>query len=106
MRQLLWWILAGTRGGPTRAQIILTLKEQPMNSQQLANALQVDYKTVRYHLDLLVSNQLLVSGEKRYGNMYFLLPELEANFPAFLEIWGKLGKKNKMAKDEPSRLRS
>ncbi len=89
---LLWWILAGTKGGRTRARIIIALKERPMNANQLADLLGLDYKTIRYHLDLLIDNELLTTAGKRYGLMYFLSPKLESNYKVFLGIWGKISK--------------
>ena len=36
LKYLLGWLIAGTRGGPTRAKIIEALKETPQNANQLA----------------------------------------------------------------------
>lgn len=89
---LLWWIIAGTKGGRTRAKIILALKERPSSASQLSNLLELDYKTIRYHLDLLTENELLTTGGKKYGRMYFISPKLESNYSVFLEIWKKISK--------------
>jgi len=88
----LWWIIAGTKGGITRAKIIIALKEQPLSANQLTELLKLDYKTIRYHLDLLTDNKLLITAGKKYGLMYFISPELESNFETFLEIWNRIGK--------------
>ena len=29
MRKLIWWVFAGTAGGPNRARIVMALKERP-----------------------------------------------------------------------------
>lgn len=89
---LLWWIIAGTRGGLTRAKIIIAIKERPMSANQLSNLLKLDYKTIRYHLDILTENELLTTAGKKYGLMYFLSPKLESNYKVFLEIWDKIRK--------------
>jgi hypothetical protein len=34
MKRLLWWLLAGTRGGRNRARIIMALHERPYNANQ------------------------------------------------------------------------
>jgi hypothetical protein len=44
MRKLLWWLFAGTAGGPNRARIDLTLNKRPYNAYQLAGELQLNYK--------------------------------------------------------------
>jgi len=86
----LWWILTGTKGGRTRARIIINIKERPMNANQLADLMRFDYKTIRYHLNLLLENGFLVTVGKKYGTMYFLSPQLESNYKVFLEIWEKI----------------
>src|SRR3972149_7669070 len=93
-RATLWWIVAGTEGGKTRAKIVLRLKERPMNANQLADYLKMDYKTIRYHLKLLKDNKLVESTGGDYGSMYFLTSKLESNFHVLQEIWEKIQKEN------------
>lgn len=78
-RHLLQWLIAGTRGGVNRGRIIVELREEPKNANQLGSALEVDYRTVRHHLDVLEKNGLVTSIGERYGRMYFLSLELEQN---------------------------
>lgn len=91
LRQLLWYLIAGTRGGQNRARIIGALHERPYNANQLSEALELDYRTVRHHLDLLHKNGLITrpSGDA-YAAPYFLSTYLEANFVIFEEICEKL----------------
>ncbi|MFQ5814884.1 MAG: winged helix-turn-helix domain-containing protein [Candidatus Hydrothermarchaeaceae archaeon] len=93
MKRILWWLLAGTRGGATRVRIILFLRERPSNANQIAGALGLDYKTVRHHLDVLVDNRILENAGEGYGTPYFLTPKMEENSDVFNEIWDKIGKK-------------
>jgi len=58
LKYLLGWLIAGTRGGPTRARIIEALKESPQNANQLATLLKMDYKTMRHHLDVFEKNKM------------------------------------------------
>lgn len=92
MRRLLWWLIAGTRGGVNRAKIINLLNERPYNINQLAEKLNVDYKTVKHHIDVLEENEIVISSGKKYGAMYFLSDKIEANYEIFLEIWKEIGK--------------
>jgi len=87
LRQLLWYLLAGARGGANRARILETLKERPYNAHQLAERLGLDYRTIRHHLDLLLKNRLISrpAGDA-YAAPYFLSPILEANFAIFEEV--------------------
>ncbi|MCW4046754.1 MAG: winged helix-turn-helix domain-containing protein [Candidatus Bathyarchaeota archaeon] len=93
LKYLLGWLIAGTRGGPTRAKIIETLKETPQNANQLANALNMDYKTIRHHLSVLEKNRIITSVGDKYGATYFLSQVMEDNYPLFEEILNKMWKK-------------
>jgi DNA-binding transcriptional ArsR family regulator len=93
LKHLLGWLIAGTRGGPTRAKIIDSLRETPQNANQLAIALKMDYKTMRHHLDVLEKNKIITSVGDRYGATYFLSQAMEDNYAMFEEIMKKIGKK-------------
>jgi len=93
LKYLLGWLIAGTRGGPTRAKIILALKESPQNANQLATMLKMDYKTMRHHLEVLEKNKIVTSVGDRYGATYFLSQMMEDNYVLFEEIAKKIGKK-------------
>lgn len=86
----MWWAFMGNRGGPNRARIAVTLREQPMNANQLAQKLEMDYKTVRHHINVLLRNHLVIEAGEGYGAMYFISPELELDYEEFLKIWNKL----------------
>jgi len=89
MRQLLGWLITGTKGGKTRAQIIKTLKKSPQNSNQLATLLKVNYKTIRHHLTILEKNKLIISAGDHYSTAYFLSELMEENYVLFEEITSK-----------------
>jgi DNA-binding transcriptional ArsR family regulator len=93
LKYLLGWLIAGTRGGPTRAKIIEALKDTPQNANQLATLLKMDYKTMRHHLEVLEKNKIIISVGDRYGATYFLSQTMEDNFVMFEEIMKKIGKK-------------
>jgi len=93
LKYLLGWLIAGTRGGATRAKIITTLKETPQNANQLAKLLQMDYRTIRHHLNVLEKNRIITSAGEGYGTTYFLSPVMEENYALFEEITNKIWKK-------------
>lgn len=70
METVLWQVLAGTRGGPNRARILRALDARPRNANQLAEALDMSYKTVRHHLEVLEENGILQSSDEDYGAVY------------------------------------
>ena len=87
LRQVLWYMLAGARGGANRARILEALRERPSNAHQLAERLGLDYRTVRHHLDLLLRNGLVSrpAGDA-YASPYFLSRLLEANLAVYEEV--------------------
>jgi len=93
LKYILGWLIAGTRGGSTRAEIIKTLHETPQNANQLATNLKVDYKTARYHLEVLEKNHIVTSVGDKYGATYFLTQTVEDNYFMFEEILKKIWKK-------------
>ena len=99
-KYLLGWLIAGTKGGVTRAKIIETLRENPQNANQLAKSLEMDYRTIRHHLEILQKNRMITSAGDGYGTTYFLSTELEENYSLFEEILNKIWEKQKREKKE------
>ena len=93
LRYLLGWLIAGTRGGATRAKMIEILKDTPQNANQLANLLGMDYRTIRHHIEVLEKNRIITSAGEGYGKTYFLSPAMEKNYVLFEEIMKKIWKK-------------
>ena len=71
-KQLLLWLIEGSRGGVNRGKIIEAIKDEPLNANQLCNLLGVDYRTIRHHLEVLEKNHLIVAVGEHYGKVYFL----------------------------------
>ena len=95
LNHVLQWLIEGSRGGVNRAKIISALREEPRNANQLGIFLDMDYRLVRHHLEVLEENGLITSMGEKYGKMYFLSQELEGNIGIFDEIWNEMGKKLK-----------
>ena len=87
MEQLLWYLLAGTRGGHNRIRIIDALRERPYNAHQLSETLGLDYRTVRHHLEVLTRNHVLAKpAGDAYGSMYFLSGGMRDHMETFARI--------------------
>ena len=91
-KRLLWFVFAGSRGGITRLKIISKLKENPLNTNQLAKELGLDYKAVQHHIRVLEKNNMITKVGEKYGVAYFISTFLEVNMETFEEIEGKLDK--------------
>ncbi|MEM0383868.1 MAG: winged helix-turn-helix domain-containing protein [Candidatus Caldarchaeum sp.] len=74
IRRLFWWLLLGTKGGPTRLLILMLLRNGAANANKIASALQLNYKTVQHHLEVLLENGFVVAEGQRYGIKYTLAP--------------------------------
>ncbi len=86
MEKALWYLLAGTRGGENRARIIRLLDERPRNANQLCEALDIDYNSVRHHLDMLEDHDVIESGDQEYGRLYFLTDRFDRHRDQFERI--------------------
>ena len=86
MEKALWYLLVGTRGGQSRVQIIRAIEDRPRNANQLSEVVDLDYNTVRYHLDTLLEHDVVEKGGEDYGAMYFLTDRFEHHREEFERI--------------------
>ena len=94
MKNLLWYLIAGTKGGESRGKIIDFLKKNPSNANKIAEMLHLDYKTVRHHIRVLEKNNIIYAENKgNYGAVYFLTELMQSHIKIFEEIWAGFGKK-------------
>ena len=91
-KRLLWFIFAGSRGGLNRLRIISSLKKNPLNTNQLAKELDLDYKAIQHHIKVLEKNNLITKIGEKYGVTFFISTFLEVNMETFEEIAAKLDK--------------
>ena len=57
-----------------------------MNTNQLSNELDLNYKTVQHHLEMLEENDVLTTTGDEYGKMYFLTDRMDSNLDLLDEI--------------------
>ena len=91
-KRLLWFLFAGSRGGINRLKLISILKETPLNANQLAKELGLDYKAIQHHIRVLEKNNIISKAGEKYGVTYFISPFLEVNMESLDEIVQKLEK--------------
>lgn len=91
-RRLLWYLIAGSKGGENRVKIINLLQETPLNINRMAEVLNLDYKAVQHHINVLEKNNLVSHMGEKYGIMYFVSNYLESNIDTYKEIVSKISK--------------
>jgi len=76
-QKLLCHLIRGTRGGKARALILKHLSDKSYNANELATALNMDYKTVRHHLKILIKNGIVGKSNDGSYDLYFILNTLD-----------------------------
>lgn len=89
--KMLWWLVGGTRGGKNRLRIIKELDDKPMNANKLAEELDLDYKTIEHHLDLMKEHNVVTIMGEGYGKNYFLTDQMEENMERLEKIKNEAG---------------
>lgn len=92
-RKLLFYLFTSTRGGFTRLRIIMLLLERPLNTHQLSQELDLDYKAVQHHMKVLEKNNMVSKIGEKYGAIYHLSNFLEFNIISLDEAIDKLDRK-------------
>lgn len=74
--QVVYWLLANSLGGLNRIKILNYLFKKPQNAHELSQNLDLDYKTIRYHLKILKQNDFIETAGNKYGKTYFISEKL------------------------------
>ncbi len=91
-KRLLWFVFAGSKGGLNRIKLISVIRKTPLNTNQLAKELGLDYKAIQHHINVLEKNNLVTRVGDKYGATFFISTFLEVNLDTFDEIVTKLEK--------------
>ncbi|MGI0082550.1 MAG: ArsR/SmtB family transcription factor [Nitrosopumilaceae archaeon] len=91
-KRLLWFVFAGSKGGLNRIRLISAIRKTPLNTNQLAKELELDYKAIQHHVNVLHKNNLITKVGDKYGVTIFISTFLEVNMETFDEIVTKLEK--------------
>ncbi len=85
-----WALFVESRGGTSRIRIMSTLRKRPINRNQLATELGMDYKVVQHHIKILEGNNLVTKFGKNYGVIYCVSTLFENSEDVFDEIVDRL----------------
>jgi DNA-binding transcriptional ArsR family regulator len=86
MESVLWYVLTGARGGPNRIRILQALDQRPRNANRLAEDLDLDYTTIRHHLDVLMEHNLVKNSNGGYATVYLLDDRVKNNWSTVEDI--------------------
>lgn len=92
-KHVIYWLIANSIGGKNRIKILSELFKKPHNANELSEDLNIEYKTVRYHLKVLIENNLVVAAGSRYGRTYFISDRLMEYEEYFTKICNELNPK-------------
>ncbi len=102
MEGVLWYLLASSRGAGTRSRIVRALEERPRNANQLATDLELDYTTVRHHLDVMMDDNLLRRSDDDYGAVYLFTEQARANWDTVEEVLATVEPTSTSSDSQPS----
>lgn len=71
----------------------MMLLETPMNTHQLAQKLNLDYKAIQHHMKVLEKNNIVSKIGEKYGAIYHMSNFLEVNIRSLDDAIDKLQKK-------------
>ena len=81
-------------------KILNVISKSPMNANQLSREMNLDYTTVRHHLDVLLKNGVLESVGEKYGTVFYVSRWLAQKGDSMLQVL------NDRSNDKIGKLRS
>lgn len=90
LKRDLSYLMLGQQGGKNRIKILERLKERSYNTNQLAEILDLNYRTIKHHRDILMDHGLIEKSGGGYGDVYFLSPKVEKNYDLLESMKNKL----------------
>lgn len=79
-------LILGRKGGSTTVKIIDEILKHPYNAHQLSKELNLDYKTVKYHIYLVLKSEVVVQNEMKYGTLFYPSQKLINNLSEYEQI--------------------
>lgn len=79
-------LILGRKGGETTIKIIDQLLQHPYNINQLSKKLGLNYKTIKYHIQLILKSNFITQDEISYGSLYYPTQKLKKNLKEYEQI--------------------
>ncbi|WP_297068732.1 winged helix-turn-helix domain-containing protein [Thermococcus sp.] len=80
LRNILLWLLVGSKGGRTRVRILRLVMEKPVNVHKVAKELGLNYRTAKYHLGLMLEHGIVEKVGEDYGAIYVPSHDVEESW--------------------------
>ena len=90
MNELFSSVFTGMSGRYTRMRIICAITENPLNTQELARKLGLDYKTIKHNIEVLEKNSLITRHGEGYGDVFFPSDLISSNLPTLYSVIRKV----------------
>ena len=90
MNELFSSAFTGMSGKYTRMRIICAITENPLNTQELARKLNLDYKTIKHNIEILEKNNLITRQGEGYGDVFFPSELISSNLPTLYSVIRKV----------------
>lgn len=82
----LYNLVIGTHSAKTRILIIDEILTKPCNANQLAQKLELDYKTIKYHMDIICKHQYATKEKFEKYTIYFPSDKLIKHIDEYIQI--------------------
>lgn len=90
MKALFSSIFTGMGGRYTRMRILCAITEDPLNSRELSQKLNLDYKTIQHNIKVLESNNLIIRQGEGYGDIFYPSDIISSNLPTLYKVIRKV----------------
>lgn len=101
VEKILFYLLTGMRGGTNRVRILRSLLEQPRNANQLATDLDLNYKTIRHHIELLTDHGIVTATGSQYAKKYSIADEFTEHREVFERIASDIDSSSAQNEEKP-----
>ena len=79
-------VFTGMSGRWTRMRILCAITEFPANTQQLADMLKLDYKTIKHNIEVLEKNGFISRTGEGYGDIFAPTEMIKSNLPTLYKV--------------------
>ncbi len=74
------------KGGLTSLKVMEVILKYPSNINEIADIIKMDYNTVKYHVEILVENNLIKPNGSTYGCVYESSEDLMENIDIYESV--------------------